>query len=335
MQGLAKAMLDHALCDLASAKGAPDWVHLLPMGFMKGRDGRSFDPGDPAGLILAFQANGADLPVDYEHQNDKPEARLNGPVRAAGWIKELQARDDGLWGRVEWTAAAAEMIQAKEYRYLSPSILYHPKTREIMRVTGAGLVHRPNLHLTALNAQDPAMAPDTAPDIAPEIAPEQTAFIAMVLDLLGLPANTPLSDASAMLKANREAVPDPGKYMPIAAVQEMLADRRAERRVIDQGRAQEKVRAAIQQHYITPGMREWALGLCQSDEASFDAFLKNAGPVFSYLVGPSIKSETAKRAHVPHGPAPTDLEAALCEQLGLPPGSLSKQPTRFRVGSTR
>lgn len=160
--------------------------------------------------------------------------------------------------------------------------------------------------------------------MAPEIAPEQTAFIAMVLDLLGLPANTPLSDASAMLKANQEAVPDPGKYMPIAAVQEMLADRRAERRVIDQGRAQEKVRTAIQQHYITPGMREWALGLCQSDEASFDAFLKNAGPVFSYLVGPSIKSETAKRAHVPHVPAPTDLEAALCEHLGLPPGSLSK-----------
>ena len=43
------------------------------------------------------------------------------------------------------------MIAAKEYRYISPSILFDPKTREIMRLQGAGLVHRPNLHLTALN----------------------------------------------------------------------------------------------------------------------------------------------------------------------------------------
>ena len=314
MRGLQKTTLDHALCDLASAKGAPEWVHLLPLGHMQGRDGREFDLADPGGLILAFQANGADLPVDYEHQNDKPEARLNGPVRAAGWIKELQVREDGLWGRVEWTATAAEMITAKEYRYLSPSIMYHPKTREIMRLAGAGLVHRPNLHLTALNSQDPAMPPAT----------EQAAFIAMVLEMLGLPANTPLAEAAAMLKARREPVPDPGKYMPVAAVQEMLADRLAERRATDQGRAQEKVRVAIQQRYITPGMRDWALALCQSDEVSFDAFLTKVGPVFAHFGVSQIKGEAGKPGHIVHEPQPTELEAAMCAQLGLKPGALSK-----------
>ena len=98
MQGLATAILDRALPAGPSDKGAPEWVHLLPTGFMKGRDGRSYDLADPGGLILAFQANGIDLPVDFEHQNDKPEARLKGPV--------------------EWTASAAEMIGAREYRYL-------------------------------------------------------------------------------------------------------------------------------------------------------------------------------------------------------------------------
>lgn len=118
MQGLATAILDRALPAGPSDKGAPEWVHLLPTGFMKGRDGRSYDLADPGGLILAFQANGIDLPVDFEHQNDKPEARLKGPVPAAGWIKELQIREGGIWGRVEWTASAAEMIGAREYRYL-------------------------------------------------------------------------------------------------------------------------------------------------------------------------------------------------------------------------
>jgi phage I-like protein len=101
MQGLATGALDRALNADTAAKGAPEWVHLLPNGFMQGRDGRSFDLADPGGLILAFQANAIDLPVDYEHQADTPEARLKGPVPAAGWIKELQARADGLWGRVE------------------------------------------------------------------------------------------------------------------------------------------------------------------------------------------------------------------------------------------
>ncbi len=116
MQGLQTAKLERALNADAAAKGAPEWVHLLPNGFMQGRDGRSFDLADPQGLILAFQAMAVDLPVDYEHQVDTPEARLKGPVPAAGWIKELQARADGISGRVEWMATAAELITAKEYR---------------------------------------------------------------------------------------------------------------------------------------------------------------------------------------------------------------------------
>ena len=95
--------LQLATCDRAFAPGggAPEWVHLLPDGHMKGRDGREFELADPGALVLAFQSGGIDLPIDYEHQNDKPEARLSGPVPAAGWIKELRAAEGGLWGRVE------------------------------------------------------------------------------------------------------------------------------------------------------------------------------------------------------------------------------------------
>jgi phage I-like protein len=80
----------------------------------------------------AGQSGGIDLPVDDEHQNDKPEAKLKGPVPAAGWIKEMRSDETGIWGRVEWTATARELIERKEYRYLSPVIL-HNKAGQIMR----------------------------------------------------------------------------------------------------------------------------------------------------------------------------------------------------------
>lgn len=57
---------------------------------------------------------------------------------------------------VEWTATAAEMIGRKEYRTISPSFLFHPKTRQIVQLKGAGLVHNPNLYLTALASQETA-----------------------------------------------------------------------------------------------------------------------------------------------------------------------------------
>lgn len=124
--------LAHAICDRALAPGAaPEWVHLFPDGQMTGRDGRAFDMADPAALGLAFQSAGIDLPVDYEHQNDRPEARLSGPVPAAGWIKELKMDAGGLWARVEWTAITRDLISNREYRFISPSFNCHPKTRAI------------------------------------------------------------------------------------------------------------------------------------------------------------------------------------------------------------
>ena len=154
-----------AICDAALPKDgeAPEWVHLLPNGHMTARDGRQFDLGDPAAVILAFETHGADLPIDYEHQVDRPEATLKGPVPAAGWIKALAANASGLWGQVEWTATARDLIRRKEYRYLSPSFL-HNMAGQIMKLKGAGLVHRPALHLKALASEEDTMPPNTPPN---------------------------------------------------------------------------------------------------------------------------------------------------------------------------
>jgi phage I-like protein len=313
MTGLSLATCDRAL---APDGGAPAWVHLFPEGQMTGRDGRVFDLADPAALVLAFQSGGIDLPVDFEHQNDIPEAKLNGPVPAAGWIKELRADAGGLWGRVEWTATAAEMIGRKEYRFLSPSFLFHPKTRQIVKLKGAGLVHNPNLYLTALASQDPTMQPNTAPKTGPK-----SPLMQRLVKLLGLAAD---ADEEAMLAGLEEALkdrtkPDPAEYMPVETVAAMMRERQVERQEMEEGRATEKVNAALRQGYISPAMKGWALSLCRSDGAAFDQFLAASGPTFAHLFKPSgldgrpPEGSTARES---------DMEASICSQLGLKPGSL-------------
>lgn len=321
MQGLVLATCDRAL---GPSGAAPEWVHLFPDGKMTGRDGRSFELADPQGLVLAFQSGGVDLPIDYEHQNDKPEARLSGPVPAAGWIKELKADDSGLWGRVEWTATAREMISRKEYRYLSPSFLFHPKTRQIVRLKGAGLVHNPNLHLTALASQETDMPPETLQTPAPSQKPAPDDLGPALAKLLGLPPEASPKDLLAKLVERLSGEPDPAKFMPVAAVQEMLSTRRAEMAEVNEGRAQEKVRAAVQAGYITRGMQEWALALCRSDEASFDQFLTGVGPTFAHFSQrPNISGQSAPDRFTRAAPSQDDTEAAICAQLGLKPGTLA------------
>ena len=83
-------MVTHsATCEAVelTAKGAPEWVHLLPRGAVNGRDGRHWRLDDPAGVITRSARDG-DLPIDYEHESEKPKAH-GGPVPAAGWIKQL------------------------------------------------------------------------------------------------------------------------------------------------------------------------------------------------------------------------------------------------------
>jgi phage I-like protein len=316
------ANLDLATCDRALTPdgAAPEWVHLFPAGPMTGRDGRKFDLADPSAVVLAFQVAAVDLPIDYEHQNDRPEAKLNGPVPAAGWIKELKAKADGLWGRVAWTATANEMIARKEYRYLSPSFLFHPQTRHIVALKGAGLVHNPNLHLHALASQDTAMQPENKmPDTpGPGAAIDLKAAMAR---LLGLPAETPVEELLAKFTERMDAAPDPAKYMPVQAVQAMLSDRHIERATASEERAQTKVANALEAGYFHPGMRDWALALCRSDEAAFETFLEKSGPVFAYLFKPTHTRNTPPGTDIA-APEQSPVAAAICAQLGLKPDAL-------------
>jgi phage I-like protein len=319
-----------ATCDLALPPGrAPEWVHLFPGdGEVKGRDGRAWQLIDPAALVLNFQSAGIDLPVDYEHQNDTPKAKLNGPVPAAGWIKDLKTDETGVWGRVEWTATAAEMIGRKEYRYLSPSFLYHPQTRQIVKLKGAGLVHNPNLHLTALASQEDAMMPPKPTDQNAPKKPVKSdqmdlaAFTAVVAQMLGLTPDTPQETLFAKLKEKIGADPDPAKFVPIATVQAMLAERNLSLATASEERASQKVSQALRLGQISPSMRDWATALCRTDEASFDSFVASTGVPFARLLQPTHTHGLPLNTRQDR--AGSELADAICSQLGLKPGSLNE-----------
>ena len=286
--------------------GAPDWVQIIPPGVaVRGRDGRAWSLADPRAVLVAFNASGIDLPIDYEHQEDDPRQRVgNGPVPAAGWIKELRHDpESGILGRVEWTAPARRMIGAREYRYLSP-VFHHDRAGTIIRLLGASLVHRPNLQLKALACEEPETMTATLSRIATALGLEATADETAIL--------------TAIDSAQSPASPDPSRFVPIEAVHELMAERIQFKATASEERANTRVNAAVEAGYLTPGMRDWAVALCRSDPASFDAFVQKATPVYAHLFEPAqrLSMNSQGRQSAPNRAASAE-EADVFAQLGL------------------
>lgn len=153
---LAASLLSAHVVDISAATTDGVWIKLIPAGTFSGRDGRGpFKAGDEKSLQriadMTRRYHGqTDILVDYEHQSIKSQE--NGkPAPASGWIKEVQGRADGLYGRIEWTAAATAAIGAKEYRYLSP-VYFHTKDGEILALQNVALTNSPNLDLGEVSA---------------------------------------------------------------------------------------------------------------------------------------------------------------------------------------
>lgn len=149
-----------AALDLPDGEGAPDWVHLLPAGGSAIRtfDGRGpYRLTDPAAVIAASwpspdPRDAKGLLVDENHAQDKA-APLGMPSPARGRIVELQARADGIWGRINWTDAGRALVADHAYGGISP-VFHHDMTGKVLRILRASLVNNPNLQgLAALNQE--------------------------------------------------------------------------------------------------------------------------------------------------------------------------------------
>ena len=140
---------------------------------------------------------------------------------------------------------------------------------------------------------------------------------------LKLPADATEDDMIAALMAllKGDDAPDPAKYVPVATVQAMLAERNLNLATLSEGRTQAKVDEALRSGHISPAMRGWATALCFNDEASFERFVSSSIPQFAHLMKPMQRPGLAPgQTRQDQG---SEFADAICAQLGLKPGSLT------------
>lgn len=134
----------------------PDgWYHLVPKGEFPHPDTKTIqviDDESLAAMVNRFKADSAKpnfpgLLIDQEHfsyDTDKSS-------EAYGWIKELQNRADGIYGRVDWTDIGKPAVESGRYRFVSP--VWMPddiqklgnKRIRPLRLDTAGMTNSPNL----------------------------------------------------------------------------------------------------------------------------------------------------------------------------------------------
>lgn len=319
--------------DLTAGGAAPPKAfRLLPYGRFKAADGSGRPVGIPDGWLLeregaaavaaAFNARSDASVIDYEHQTLRAEA--NGkPAPAAGWIGKLEARDDGLYAvDVEWTAEAAAMIAAKQYRYISPVFNYDKRTGRVQTVVHAALTNYAGLDgLTDLAALAAKLFPDQ---------PTQEETMKELLKALGLAETATEAEALAALNAVKSAhqgevaalkgaAPDPAKYVEVAVltgVRNELATATTELAALKAEKAQAEVDKVIADGLaagkLTPATEPHARKLA-GDLAALKGFI-DAQPV---VVAPG--SQTGGRtpgAGAADGKL-SETDLAVCSQLGI------------------
>ncbi|MAM13849.1 MAG: hypothetical protein CML23_26025 [Rhizobiaceae bacterium] len=310
-----------------NAGPAQSWVHLVPAGEFSGIDGRGpYRLDDPEGVINGTRQlfGQRQIVIDYEHQAEN--SQKNGkPAPAAGWIVGLQARENGIWGLVEWTDTAAAHIAKREYRYISP-VFYHTKTGVVTRRRNAALTNSPNLdQLIALNRAGADMDND-------ELAEK----LAQAAQLLGLPETAGKEEITArfnsisalakelaeltgeQMVSEQAAVPDPSKFVPIGDYKRAISEVNKLRSGVTKEKAEAHVAQDIRNGKIPPFMSEWAVSLCTTNLSAYDEFVSGVGGSFTELLKPS-RVNAKPPVSLSFNSALSSEEKAVCRNMGLTP----------------
>ena len=122
----------------------PQKIHLIPIGqwehdtygpiIINASDIREYQQNFNAGI-----RKGVFITAGHEGFEELP---------ACGWIKEVESRDNGLWGIVDWTELGKETLSDKQYKFFSPEMYRDyedPETHQLYRnvLTGGALTKSP------------------------------------------------------------------------------------------------------------------------------------------------------------------------------------------------
>ncbi len=318
----------------------PGETRLIPAGSFRARDGRPFEVGAwrmdaaIAARVIALAARAVDdLVIDYEHQTLYTEQ--NGqPAPAAGWLKTLEWRDDGLYAvALRWTERAAAAIAAEEYRYISPVFEYDKKTGEVLSIRMAALTNHAGLDgLTDLTARAAAKFQTASTEQENDNMNRE-----QLIALLGLAADATeeqISQALVALKAKADKTtgletevatlkaqtPDPAKFVPIATMQALQTEVAALRSETTERNVNEAVTAALNAGKLLPAQEVWARELGKKDLAALKSYIETAQPIDAL----KRMQTNGKGPEGNQGGALDDVALAVCKQLGVSPEDYKK-----------
>lgn len=184
------------------SEGTAKWIHALAPGEydhpLKGKLTFTAERIQRFADNVKNKVRGIDPDIDYDHK-----AKVD---HAAGWVKDAEARPDGLWLLVEFTKQALQRINDKEYRYFSSDycdVWTDPKTGQQYQdvLNGGGLTNRPFLkELQPINLSEVLGGKTMDPEL---------------LKLLGLPEDADEATFNAKVRELAEASdPKPDESVP-------------------------------------------------------------------------------------------------------------------------
>lgn len=301
------------LLELAAGEGnqVPEWMQIVPAGWVKSLKGDFLvDATARREILRNWQGRGLDVVFDYEHQT------LTGnEAPASGWIKELADRgDDGIWGRVEWTDHARQLLANREYRYHSPVVLVRKDDGRAVYLHSAALTNTP-----AINGLEPLVASLRQITLKGDPNMDWLEYLKSVLQLpadaewnqviqtvqnLSTQTNTAVSANKAVLQLldlPDTATPDqvsgkimslknPGGMVPITEHLKVQGERDAAVKSLAERDAGDLVEKALSVGKIAPAQKEWATTYALKDPGGFKSFIELSPPVVP--VGEDISGTT-------------------------------------------
>lgn len=342
-----------AACSFALQVNAEGFasVQLTPAGKFYPADGRSMsvdgwkiDAASAQRVIEKFNQRKTPVVMDYEHQTLHKED--NGqPAPAAGWFRGMEWQEGkGLFATIELTARAKEAVANKEYLYFSPVFHYDANTGEVKEVVMGALTNTPavdgmdELTLRAA-ACFGAHLEDNPVDLLQQLlaklnlkegTTEEEALAALNQKLDATPlvkirsalgvsedadTNTLVATCTALKAKSESGEPDPSKFVPVSAVNEMRTEIAA---LSQKLKAQEEkdvnglIESALNDGRLVKSMEGWARDLAKTNVAALTSYLSTVPPLAA-LSG----SQTRGEAPVNDDTGLTDDELAVCTNMGI------------------
>jgi hypothetical protein len=154
-----------------------EWVQISPFGdFPHARGVQRMDRIAAETMARNFESERQQkaerfvgVPFFAGHPDVPQRAAEFTDQRAHGWVQQIEPREDGLWGRVEWGDTGRELLKNKHFKFLSPFWGVQPigqvNGRPLFRpveLVSVGLTNEPNIPVRPLaNSCETAAAPGT------------------------------------------------------------------------------------------------------------------------------------------------------------------------------